>query len=226
MPTLYLLELFSGTGSFAKGVKQALPPGWRLQVHSLDIHPKYNPSTCTDILKWQYRPDVDAFLASRRPSDLVWFHASPPCTEYSRAKTTGTRDLPLADAIVKKTLRVMRYAQADHFTLENPVGLLMQRPFMQKFNRFLHITDYCKFGKPFRKSTCIWTDVPGLDLPRCEKGSYCPTKASTGHHAVTAQSGPTANQPGSGKGENVYPLPKGLTARLVREAFRQRKGKA
>jgi hypothetical protein len=34
---------------------------------------------------------------------------SPPCTEYSVAKTTGTRKLEEANMIVKKTLGAIQY---------------------------------------------------------------------------------------------------------------------
>ena len=224
MPTFYLLELFSGSGSFSKGAKSALPPKWEMQVHSLDIHPKYNPTTTTDILKWNYKTDIEEFLAKRKPSDIVWFHASPPCTEYSRALTTRARNLPLADAIVKRTLRVLRYAQPDLFTIENPVGMLMHRPFMQKFNdRYLNIVSYCHFGMPFRKDTCIWCDFD-TELPKCEKGNYCSTKEKYGTHTQTAQAGPSSQGKvqGSGSGENVYPLPKGLVKQLVKDGIKAR----
>jgi hypothetical protein len=114
----------------------------------------------------------------------------------------------------------MRYVQPDFFTIENPVGLMMQRPFMRKMNdRFLRTTSYCKFGTPYRKNTCIWTDVDA-DLPRCEAGSYCATRREHGKHLQTAQSGPTADGvAGSGSGENVYPLPRGLVRMLVKKAF-------
>lgn len=226
MPTFYLIELFSGSGSFAKGAKSVLPPGWKMQTESVDIHPKYRPTTTTDILKWNYRTAMDKFLSQRKASDVVWFHASPPCTEYSRAKTTGTRDLALADAIVKRTLRVLRFAKPNFFTIENPVGMLMERDFMQKFNdRYLNITSYCHYGTPYQKNTCIWSDVK-TELPKCEKGTYCAIKEQHGVHLQTAQSGPTANVPGSGSGENVYPLPRGLVRRLVKDGFKARQGGA
>ena len=49
-----------------------------------------------------------------------YIHASPPCVEYSVAKTTAPRNLELADTIVKKTLEIINYLQPKNFTLENP----------------------------------------------------------------------------------------------------------
>jgi site-specific DNA-cytosine methylase len=222
MPTLYLVELFSGSSSFAKGAQRALPVGWRLKLLSVDIHPKYNPTTCVDILKWTYKADIDEFLASRRTQDMVWGHSSPPCTQYSRAKTVGHRDLDQADAIAKRGLRILKYVKPDFFTIENPVGLLETRPFMQRYVKYMHLTSYCRFGKPFRKDTRIWTNVD-VDLPVCRSGSYCATRELYGKHPISAQAGTNdqVGTRGSGGGEKVYPLPTRLVTTLVRAGFEQ-----
>ena len=228
-PTFYLLELFSGSSSVAKAARAALPSYWKVKLHSVDIHPKYNPTTTTDILNWNYKPILKSFLANASPRDVVWVHASPPCTEFSKAKTTGHRDLPLADSLVKQSLRIIKFCrnhlnEKQHFfwTLENPVGLLRTRPYMQRLLPYMNTTSYCKWGKSFRKDTDIWTNVSGLNLPLCRKGNYCPPKASFGHHSITAQSGPNKGKGGtvgSGSGENVYPLPNRLTSTIIRTAL-------
>ena len=228
--TFFLIELFSGSSSVARAAKATLPSNWNFKVHSVDIHPHYNPTTTTDILKWDYQPAIQQFLASARPNDVIWVHASPPCTEFSKAKTTAPRDLPLADSLVKRTLRIIKYAkklaenrQPFYWSLENPVGLLRSRPYMQRLLPYRNTTSYCKWGKPFRKDTDIWTNVPDLDMPLCRKGTYCPEKEARGHHSTTAQSGPSSSGSrevaGSGAGENVYPLPKRLTSFIIRSAL-------
>lgn len=224
--TVYLIELFSGSSSVAKAIERSLPPKWSLKVHSVDIHPKYNPTTATDILTWKYKPVLKSFMAPARKQDIVWVHASPPCTEYSKAKTTAPRDLPLADELAKKALRIIKYCQGlapdqsrFFWTVENPVGLMRTRDFMQRLDKYLHTTSYCKWGKPFRKDTDIWTNVPHLKLPVCRQGSYCKQKEALGKHGVTAQSGPSTSSIGSGSGENVYPLPSRLTSHIFKTAL-------
>ena len=99
-----LLELFSGTGSVGRAFAEA---GW--EVLSLDGDVSSGADVRCDILQWS------------PPEGLVpdHVHASPPCTEYSLAKTTGVRNLELADAIVQKTLAILELLRA----LPPPNGL-------------------------------------------------------------------------------------------------------
>ena len=238
MPTFYLVELFSGSSSVAKAAETTIPNGWDFKTHSLDIHPKYNPTTTTDILKWDYKPVLREFLYKARPGDVVWVHASPPCTEYSIAKTTAPRNLPLADRLVKRALRIVSFcmklsANGQNFfwTVENPVGLLRTRGFMKRLDPYRNTTSYCKWGKRYRKNTDIWTNVATPDLPVCIKGAYCKAKEELGYHPSTAQTGGNYNfvngkfvldprMTGSRTRENVYPLPKKLVVGLIRAAFK------
>jgi hypothetical protein len=230
MPTFYLVELFSGSSSVARGVRAGLPSSWKLKTLSVDINPKYNPTVATDILTWKYRDDIDEFLAPAREGDVVFVHASPPCTEYSRAKSTGVRDLETADAIVKRSLRIVRYARPDYWSLENPVGLLRTRPFMKPLQKYQNTTSYCKFGLPFRKNTDLWSNVPDLELPVCTGDTPCAIKKLHGRHPQSAQTGQKTSeagthQAGSGGRENVYPLPKRLVKHVVRAALKHRAAK-
>ena len=64
--------------------------GW--EVVSLDRDMPADIST--DILDWDYKNTP----YPPKHFDVIW--ASPPCTEYSIAKTKGTRNLELANSIV------------------------------------------------------------------------------------------------------------------------------
>ena len=100
-----LLELFSGTKSVGKVAERL---GY--EVTSLDL---ILPADINiDILDWDYTIYPTGYF------DVI--HASPPCTEYSRAKTTGVRKIDYANSIVKKTLEIMDYFQPKYYIIENP----------------------------------------------------------------------------------------------------------
>ena len=86
-----LLELFSGTGSIGK-----VAVNYNFEA----ILDKQMEATIkTDILNWDYTTYPTKYF------DVIW--ASPPCVEYSIAKTTGIRNIELANNIVKRVLDII-----------------------------------------------------------------------------------------------------------------------
>ena len=139
------LELFAGTGSVGRAFERL---GW--EVVSLDIDPKCNPTYAADILSWDYN------AYSRDHFDFVW--ASPVCTHYSIARTTGgPRDLLSADRLVQQTLDIVAYFGC-HWAMENPQsGLLKSRLLVRGLPFF--DTSYCRYGLQYRKTTRIWSSL-------------------------------------------------------------------
>tara|TARA_B100001094_G_C18179766_1_gene800192 strand:+ start:406 stop:1011 length:606 start_codon:yes stop_codon:yes gene_type:complete len=196
-----LLELFSGTGSFGKNFKG--------NVVSLDIHPKYNPTHCVDVLTWNYK--------QYPPGYFNIIHASPPCTEYSIAKTTAPRNLKLADAIVRRVLKIIAYFKPRYFFIENPVGLMRHRPCMQNMEKYRHTCSYCRYGKPYRKNTDIWTNKP-VKLKRCTHETPCKWVKKYGKHPHIAQAGPNMNdlsQKATPEVDKLYTIPNKLIKYLL-----------
>ena len=92
-----LLELFSGTGSMGRAFRER---GW--DVLSLDIAAGRHQIRM-DIMDWDYTMyDKGKFACS---------HASPPCTQDNKARTTAEmpRNLEMADALVQRTLNIIEY---------------------------------------------------------------------------------------------------------------------
>jgi hypothetical protein len=205
-----ILVLFSGTGSVQKTFTECFP---HAQTVSLDSD-KYWRSTHTarveDWEYWGYYPP--GYF------DVIW--ASPPCTQYSQARTTGgPPDLVSADACVERTLDIIEYLKPQYWFLENPKGrypnALRFRPVVSQLPTPLFCS-YCMYGEKYKKPTCIWTNAPpSAPLRECTTQTPCPCKWATGVHPLTAQLGPHPDQQGMKKSHAVYPIP----AKLLRTLF-------
>ena len=87
-----ILELFAVTGSVGKAFQE-----WGWEVVSLDRY--MDADIKTDIVDWDYKTHELGYF------DVVW--ASPPCTEYRRAKTVGVRKIEEANQVVQRTLDII-----------------------------------------------------------------------------------------------------------------------
>lgn len=158
------LELFAGTQSFSKAVKRLNDDN---EVVTVDISKRFKPTHAVDLLDWNYKEYPTGHF------DVVW--ASPPCTEYSKAKTVGKRDLEAADALVRKALEIIEYFAPRVWFLENVgTGLLVHRmPAILELPP-PYFVDYCAYGKPYRKRTALWTNAADLEVKLCEGPGKCP----------------------------------------------------
>lgn len=223
-PRLYLVELFAGTHSVSKAIKSSrIGRTYDVRLLSVDIDEKFEPTVVADINRWDFEAAIGEFLRGKRRADVVVVHASPPCTEFSRALTTRPRDLRAGTRNVKRALQIIDFVDPDFWFLENPAtGLLKDQPCMRRYESLRHTTCYCRWGFPYRKPTSIWTNIPDLDLPMCNSRTPCAIKREHGRHLVTAQAGPggdARDMPGSGGGENVYGLPPSLVRYLFKRGL-------
>lgn len=135
-----ILDLCGGTGAWSKPYKDA---GYDVLVITL---PKY------DILD----QDVRNMLVALNPYGIF---AAPPCTMFSRARTTAKtpRDFEGAMKVVRACLEVIYRVQYKNrfglkfWAMENPAGHLQR--FMGKPSFKFHPYD---FGNHHSKQTFIW----------------------------------------------------------------------
>ena len=174
-----MLELFSGTGRLAAAFRES---GWE----TVTLDSGCDADICCDILDWDYS-DV-------QPFDHV--HMSPPCTEWSQAKTRGTRDIEGATRVCSAALSAARALLKPEGTLsiENPASgrwALHKQPFMAELALRRHEITYCSYGEPYRKLTSLWSDLPWTPRQPCRGEHRCSPSRRLGRHPVSAQQGPS-----------------------------------
>lgn len=203
-----ILELCCGTKSASRAIRRMWSAA---KIVTLDADPSHSPTILTDVCEWNYKDDV----FPRGYFDIIW--ASPPCTEYSLAKTTGVRDLTGADRIVLSVRRIIDYFSPTAWFIENPHALLHLRTIMGDIDHLRTTCTYCQYGTPYKKETDIWTNVP-VSLRHCNV-TPCAHFRAYGHHARTAQAGPTnVGTPGTPRAE-AYKIPQPLMKHLMQAAL-------
>ena len=195
-----LLELFSGTGSVGKAFRAL---GW--EVFSVDNDAAAKPTLLANVLDLQ--------LDSLPPRvNCIW--ASPPCTHYSRARTKAKtpRDLEGSDALVRKVLDIIDHYGAPDWFIENPEsGLLKTREVVAGLP--MRVVDYCKYGKPYRKRTSIWTNTGWRpQQPLCKHDCH----ASNGSkHTASAQQVPSSSTDSRYSRNELYSIPPALCEEIA-----------
>ena len=156
-----------------------------------------------------YRCDIMDFdYEAFEPGTFHVIWASPPCTEYSRAKTIGTRNIAFANVIVNQTFKIIKYLQPKYWFIENPQTGLLKDQVMMREVPFKDV-DYCKYGMPYRKRTRIWTNFEKW-APRELCCKDCGMMEGN-RHIKTAQRGPSSgNTSNRNKQEELYRIPEQL----------------
>jgi len=163
-----ILELFSGSRSVGKCCDKL---GW----DSVSVDMILPANHKCDIMDCNYKLyDKDEF-------DIIW--ASPPCVHYSRiqdsninrvikgelyTKEVQEKNMKDADKLVLKSLEIINYFNPTYWFIENPLGRLMNRPFMKDLP--MYKVDYCMYSDwGYKKRTCIWTNKKDFKPLTCNK---------------------------------------------------------
>ena len=212
------IDLCSGTGSVSRALRVAFPDA---RIISYDIVPDCGASAwddpnhefrCADVRGI----DIDALRAEVGCPAFVW--ASPPCTQYSlaRSRAKTPRDLVGADSIVAACMNIIEGLAPVLFALENPnTGLLPKRDVISRWEPMRRVTTYCSYGFDYKKETAIWTNSPAK-LPRCSRADPCPASRAAGgmRHPSHAQKGPDS-APGQGTIARLHRVPEHLVLELA-----------
>ena len=196
-----LLELFAGTGSVGKVAEQL---GFEVISLDRDMPADINK----DIMDWNYQ------VYEPKQFDLIW--ASPPCTEYSKAKTVGVRDIQGSNKVVQRTLDIIRSFEPKFWIIENPqTGLLKDQRMMIGIS--FQDVDYCKYGMLYQKRTRLWNNIwDWRSKPLCKGDCDSIREGSRRKHIAVAQRSPNNRDTGIRfKQSELYVVP----APLIEDIF-------
>ena len=178
------LVLFSGTGSIEKIFSKSF------ECRGVDIDNHFKPFYNVDILKWDYKNDLDNWIPD-------YIRSSPVCKNYTPLKnkqrklTPNKKDLDFSLSLVKKTLDIIEYVQTLNpnlkYTIENPRGYMRTLDCIKHIPRFT--CNYCKYGFPYSKSTDFWSNIDLSDLKSCcnnkkSGDTRCDYRKLHGYHRV------------------------------------------
>ena len=153
-----ILELFKGTGSITNHFEDMD----NVEVISLDILKKYNPTICCDIMDFDYKQfDIGYF-------DIIW--ASPECKVFSMLQNThigkkwkNKEELENVrkdnSIFINKTIEIIDYLKPEFYFIENPRYSKMWDYIENDIykDKFV-LVDYCYFDYPYKKPTKILTN--------------------------------------------------------------------
>ena len=135
----------------------------------------FEPTICKNVLDLTPEDIIDKLLKFSNGINVIW--ASPPCTQYSKARTQGgPRDLDGSDKIVQKVLDLAKYLVVP-FCMENPqTGLLENQDVVKGIP--VRVIDYCSYADEafpgrYRKRTGIWTNTNWMPARAICKPSLC-----------------------------------------------------
>ena len=140
-PRLAVLDLCSGTGAVASAVREIFGDTHDILYVLVDNERKFKPTYCVDVREWDGASALAADYPDVERWDIVW--ASPPCTEYSLAKSRGQHNFLLADSIVWACVELIRELRPRYWYMENPATRHLHRQaFMAELIPYRHTLHY------------------------------------------------------------------------------------
>ena len=172
------LELFAGTGSFSKVMKDN-----GHSIYRVELDKQFEAELHKDIM------DVSV---DELPKDIDILWASPPCTFFSVASigkhwnidnTPKTKEAEFGFMLVKKTIELINQIKPKYLFIENPRGKLRKLNIIP-YKR--NTVTYCQYGDNRMKPTDIWTNVEHWKpRPMCKNGDACHESAPRGSKTGT-----------------------------------------
>ena len=235
---LRVLDLCSGTGSVERALLKLIMPDVRAKhrskhrrgfiyesidsVSSGDIAPTIQG----DVRQWHALLEAkDPKYVSQDPAVWKWdiVFASPPCEKFSPGNKNVTKQEEReAERVVQACLDCVRLLRPTVYFIENSYGRLWNKKLMASYLHQMYVVSHCRYGRSYRKHTCIWSSIRGMSLRKCGPDTPCEwLRQGWVNHNNTAQNGYDRDGRANGTPrEELYRVPGALMRILVAEAMR------
>ena len=184
------------------------------------------PTIQGDVRQWHALLEAkDPKYVSQDPAVWKWdiVFASPPCEKFSPGNmiVTNTEERE-ALQVVQACLDCVRLLRPTVYFIENSYGRLWKTKLMEPYLHQLYVVSYCRYGRSYRKHTCVWSSIRGMSLRKCTPGTPCEwLRQGWVNHNNTAQNGHDRYGRANGTPrEELYRVPGALMRILVAEAMR------
>jgi len=235
---LRVLDLCSGTGSVERALKKLIDPDVRAKHRSKHrrgfIYESIDsvsagdiaPTIQGDVRQWHALFEAkDPKYVSQDPAVWRWdiIFASPPCEKFSLGnKNVTKKEEREAERVVQACLDCVRLLRPTVYFIENSYGRLWKTKLMEPYLHQMYVVSHCRYGRSYRKHTCIWSSIRGMSLRKCTPGTQCDwLRQGWVNHNNTAQNGYDRDGRANGTPrEKLYRVPGALMRILVAEAMR------
>jgi hypothetical protein len=235
---LRVLDLCSGTGSVERALKKLIEPDVRAKhrskhrrgfiYESIDLVSSgdIKPTIQGDVREWHALLEAkDPKYVSEDPAVWKWdvVFASPPCEKFSfgnkNVKRKEERD---ALRVVQACLDCVQLLRPTVYFIENSYGRLWKTELMEPYRHQMYVVSHCRYGRSYRKHTCVWSSIRGMSLRKCGSRHPCEwLRQGWSNHNNTAQNGYDRDGRANGTPrEKLYRVPGALMRVLVAEGMR------
>ena len=69
--------------------------------------------------------------------------------------------------MVQACLDCVRLLRPTVFFIENSYGCLWKMKLVEPYLQQMYVVSYCRYGRSYRKHTCVWSSIHVLSLRKC-----------------------------------------------------------
>lgn len=110
-------------------------------------------------------------------------------------------------------MELIDYYQPKYYIIENPMGWLRTRPYMEGLH--MDVVSYCQYGFTYQKHTCLWHNLKKFKPKKCNMANCLQVNKDTGRHIGQLCSNKRNGHKGTMSLSQKYSMPPSLCSELL-----------